>query len=454
MPIALEEILETIRMTEVEHFDIRTVTMGISLLDCRSDDFKRLKTNVYDKIMRTAAEHVTIAEQVESNYGISIANKRIAVTPLAIAADGFYKEDFIELAQTLDRAADELGIDYLGGFSALVQKGFTRGDHSLIQAIPEALSVTNHICSSVNVASTKAGINMDAVSMMGEAIKQTAEKTADRQAIGCAKLVVFANVPEDNPFIAGAFHGVSEPDVTINVGISGPGVILRAIKEAPDDLDFASLGERIRRMAFKITRAGEFIGKEVAAKQNVPYGIVDISLAPTPLPGDSVADILKAMGLEDVGATGTTAALALLNDSVKRGGLMASSHVGGMSGAFIPVSEDEGMILAAQKGHISLEKLEAMTSVCSVGLDMVAVPGKTPASVLAGMIADECAIGMTNNKTTAVRVIPVPGKDVGDMVDYGGLLGAAPIMPVSQLNNSIFINRGGRLPAPTKGINN
>lgn len=454
MPIALEEILETIRMTEVEHFDIRTVTMGISLLDCRSDDFKRLKTNIYDKIMRTAAEHVAIARQVESNYGISIANKRISVTPIAIAADGFYKEDFVELAQTMDHAADELGIDYLAGFSALVQKGFTRGDLSLIQAIPDALSVTNHICSSVNVASTKAGINMDAVGMMGEAIKQTAEKTADRLAIGCAKLVVFANAPEDNPFIAGAFHGVSEPDVVINVGISGPGVILRAIKEAPDDLDFASLGERIRQMAFKITRAGEFIGKEVAAKQNIPYGIVDISLAPTPLPGDSVADIIKAMGLEDVGATGTTAALALLNDAVKRGGLMASSHVGGMSGAFIPVSEDEGMINAAQKGHISLEKLEAMTSVCSVGLDMVAVPGKTPASVLAGMIADECAIGMTNNKTTAVRVIPVPGKDVGDMVDYGGLLGAAPIMPVSQLNNNLFIKRGGRIPAPTRGINN
>jgi len=454
MPIALEEILETIRMTEVEHFDIRTVTMGISLLDCRSDDFKRLKTNIYEKIMRTAAEHVSVARQVESNYGISIANKRLSVTPLAIAADGFYKEDFIELAQIMDRAADELGVDYLGGFSSLVQKGFTRGDYGLIQAIPEALAGTKHICSSVNVASTKAGINMDAVAMMGDIIKQTAERTADQLAIGCAKLVVFANAPEDNPFIAGAFHGVSEPDVVINVGISGPGVILRAIKEAPDDLDFASLGDRIRRMAFKITRAGEFIGKEVAAKQNVPYGIVDISLAPTPLPGDSVADILKAMGLEDVGATGTTAALALLNDSVKRGGLMASSHVGGMSGAFIPVSEDEGMIKAVQKGHISLEKLEAMTSVCSVGLDMVAVPGKTPASVLSGMIADECAIGMTNNKTTAVRVIPVPGKDVGDLVDYGGLLGAAPIMPVSQLKNNIFINRGGRLPAPTRGINN
>ncbi len=454
MPIALEEILETIRMTEVEHFDIRTVTMGINLLDCRSDDLKRMKTNIYDKIMRTAAEHVATAQKVESDYGISIANKRISITPMAIVADGHYPEDFIELAKVLDRAGDELGIDYLGGFSALVQKGFTMGDRSLIKAIPEALASTKHICSSVNVASTKAGINMDAVKMMGETVKLTAEKTADRDAIGCAKLVVFANVPEDNPFIAGAFHGVSEPDVVINVGISGPGVILRAVKEAPNDLDFSQLGERIKNMAFKITRAGEFIGKKVAAMQSIPYGIVDISLAPTPLPGDSVADILKAMGLEDVGATGTTAALALLNDSVKRGGLMASSHVGGMSGAFIPVSEDEGMINAAQKGHISLEKLEAMTSVCSVGIDMAAIPGRTPASVISGLIADECAIGMTNNKTTAVRIIPVPGKEAGDIVDYGGLLGAAPIMPISQLNNSIFVDRGGRLPPPTKGINN
>ena len=454
MPIALEEILETIRMTEVEHFDIRTVTMGISLLDCRSDDLKRMKTNIYDKIMRTAAEHVKTAQKVESDYGISIANKRISVTPMAIVADGHYPEDFIDLAKVMDLAGDELGIDYLGGFSALVQKGFTMGDRSLIKAIPEALASTNHICSSVNVASTKAGINMDAVKMMGETVKLTAEKTADRDAIGCAKLVVFANVPEDNPFIAGAFHGVSEPDVVINVGISGPGVILRAVKEAPKDLDFSQLGERIKNMAFKITRAGEFIGKKVAALQSIPYGIVDISLAPTPLPGDSVADILKAMGLEDVGATGTTAALALLNDSVKRGGLMASSHVGGMSGAFIPVSEDEGMIHAVQKGHISLEKLEAMTSVCSVGIDMAAIPGSTPASVISGLIADECAIGMTNNKTTAVRIIPVPGKEAGDLVDYGGLLGAAPIMPISQLDNNIFVDRGGRLPPPTKGINN
>lgn len=454
MPIALEEILETIRMTEVEHFDIRTVTMGINLLDCRSDDLKRMKTNVYDKIMRTAAEHVATAQKVESDYGISIANKRISLTPLAIVADGHYPEDFVDLANVIDRAGDELGVDYIGGFSALVQKGFTMGDRSLIKAIPEVLATTKHICSSVNVASTKAGINMDAVKMMGETVKLTAEKTADKDAIGCAKLVVFANVPEDNPFIAGAFHGVSEPDVVINVGISGPGVILRAVKEAPRELDFSQLGERIKNMAFKITRAGEFIGKKVAAMQSIPYGIVDISLAPTPLPGDSVADILKAMGLEDVGATGTTAALALLNDSVKRGGMMASSHVGGMSGAFIPVSEDEGMITAAQKGHISLEKLEAMTSVCSVGIDMAAIPGRTPASVISGLIADECAIGMTNNKTTAVRIIPVPGKEVGDLVDYGGLLGAAPIMPISQLDNNIFVDRGGRLPAPTKGINN
>lgn len=454
MPIHLEEILETIRMTEVEHFDIRTVTLGISLLDCRSDDLGRLKSNIYEKIMRVASEHKKSAQKIESEFGISIANKRISITPLAIVANGFYKEDFVDIARVMDKAADELGIDYLAGFSALVQKGFTPGDKSLIQAIPEALSVTNHICSSVNVATTKAGINFDAVKLMGEIIKQTAQNTAERDAIGCAKLVVFANVPEDNPFIAGAFHGVSEPDSVVNVGISGPGVILRAIREAPDELDFASLADRIRRMAFKITRAGEYIGKKVAALQSIPFGIVDISLAPTPLPGDSVADILKAMGLEDVGAAGTTAALALLNDSVKRGGLMATSHVGGMSGAFIPVSEDEGMINAVKAGHISIEKLEAMTSVCSVGLDMIAVPGKTPASVLSGLIADECAIGISNNKTTAVRVIPVPGKDVGDSVDYGGLLGEAPVMPVSQLNNSIFINRGGRFPAPAKGASN
>ena len=454
MPISIEEILETIRMTEVEHFDIRTVTMGINLKDCSCDNLARLKQNIYEKIMRVASEHVNMARKVESDYGISIANKRISVTPVSLAADGYYKEDYIEIAETLDKAADELGVDYLGGFSALVQKGATLGENNLIQAIPETLACTKHVCSSINVASTKAGINMDAVKLMGRIVKQTAEKTADRQAIGCAKLVVFANVPEDNPFIAGAFHGISEPDVVINVGISGPGVILRTVQEAGNNLDFASLSDRIRRMAFKITRAGEFVGKTVAALQNIPFGIVDISLAPTPMIGDSVADILKAMGLADVGATGTTAALALLNDSVKRGGLMASSNVGGMSGAFIPVSEDEGMIKAAQKGHITIDKLEAMTSVCSVGLDMIAVPGETSAEVISGMIADECAIGISNNKTTAVRVIPVPGKSVGDLVDYGGLLGAAPIMPISQLDNSIFINRGGRFPAPTRGLNN
>jgi len=454
MPISLEEILETIRMTEVEHFDIRTVTLGINLKDCTSDNFSQLKKNVYDKIMRVAEDHVSSAQKVESQYGIAIANKRISVTPVALIADGYSKEEFVELAQILDKAADDLGVDFLAGFSALVQKGFSKGDLSLIQAIPDALSSTKHLCSSVNVATTKAGINMDAVKLMGRVIKETAEKTAAEDGIGCAKLVVFANVPEDNPFVAGAFHGISEPDIVLNVGISGPGVILKTVKESPNESDFAVLSDRIRRMAFKITRAGEFIGRKVAELEKVPFGIVDISLAPTPVPGDSVADILKAIGLEDVGAAGTTAALALLNDSVKRGGLMASSFVGGMSGAFIPVSEDEAMIKAAQKGHITLEKLEAMTSVCSVGLDMVAVPGSTKDTVIAGMIADECAIGITNNKTTAVRVIPVPGKNVGDMADYGGLLGVAPVMPVSTLDNSVLINRGGRFPAPSKGINN
>lgn len=454
MPIALEEILETIRMTEVEHFDIRTVTMGINLKDCCSDNIEQLKKNIYDKIMRVASEHVSSARKVESDFGISIANKRISVTPVALIADGFYKEDFVEIAQVLDRASEELGIDFLGGFSALVQKGMSAGDLHLIQSIPEALACTKHVCSSINVASTKAGINMDAVRLMGEVIKQTAELTARQDAIGCAKLVVFANVPEDNPFMAGAFHGISEPDLVINVGISGPGVILRAVKEAPLNLNLSALSDRIRRMAFKITRAGEFIGRKVAEMQQIPFGIVDISLAPTPIPGDSVADILKAMGLEDVGAAGTTAALALLNDSVKRGGLMASSHVGGMSGAFIPVSEDDGMIKAAERGHITIEKLEALTSVCSVGLDMVAIPGKTSAAIIAGIIADECAIGVMNNKTTAVRIIPAPGKEVGDQVVFGGLLGSAPVIACNQLDNRIFIERGGRFPAPTKGINN
>ncbi len=453
MQIELAEILETIRMTEVEHFDIRTVTMGINLKDCSSDNLESLKQNIYEKVTRTAAEHVKTAEMIESDYGISIANKRVSITPLALVADGFYPEDFVEIAQVLDKAADNLGIDYLGGYSALVQKGFSKGDLSLIKSIPETLATTKHICSSINVATTKAGINMDAVYLMGQIIKETAAKTADQDGIGCAKLVVFANAPEDNPFIAGAFHGVSEPDIVVNVGISGPGVILRAVQEAPHH-DFSSLAEKIKAMAFKITRAGEFVGRKVAEIQNIPFGIVDISLAPTPMPGDSIADILKAMGLEDVGAAGTTAALALLNDSVKRGGLMASSHVGGMSGAFIPISEDQGFISAAEKGHITLEKMEAMTSVCSVGIDMVAVAGDTSAEVIAGLIADECAIGVANSKTTAVRVIPVPGKGIGEAADYGGLLGVAPVMAISKLNNDQFIKRGGRIPAPVKGINN
>lgn len=453
MQFELAEILETIRMTEVEHFDIRTVTMGINLKDCASDSLKKLKHNIYEKITRTAAEHVKTAEMIESQYGISIANKRVSITPLSLVADGYQPEDIVEIAHTLDKAADVLGIDYLGGYSALVQKGFSKGDLALIKSIPEALSTTKHICSSINVATTKAGINMDAVKLMGEVIKETAEKTAGQEGIGCAKLVVFANAPEDNPFIAGAFHGVSEPDIVVNVGISGPGVILRAVNEGKH-LNFSDLADQIRRMAFKITRAGEFVGKKVAEIQNLPFGIVDISLAPTPMPGDSIADILKAMGIEDVGAAGTTAALSLLNDSVKRGGLMASSHVGGMSGAFIPISEDQGFISAAEKGHISLEKMEAMTSVCSVGIDMVAVPGNTSAEVISGLIADECAIGVSNSKTTAVRVIPVPGKDVGEAADYGGLLGVAPIMPISKLNNNHFIHRGGQIPAPIRGINN
>ncbi len=453
MALDLPEILQTVRMTEVEHFDIRTVTLGINLKDCCSDNLNKLKQNIYEKIMRSGSEHVKAAQKVESDYGISIANKRIAVTPVSLIADGYYPEDFIEIGETLDKAADDLGIDYLGGFSALVQKGFSKGDLNLIKSISQVLSRTKHICSSVNVASTKAGINMDAVYLMGKVIKETANLTANSEGIGCAKLVVFANVPEDNPFIAGAFHGVSEPDLVINVGISGPGVILRAVKESKD-ANFSSLSDKIKRMAFKITRAGEFIGRRVGELQNIPFGIVDISLAPTPVPGDSIADILTAMGLEDVGAAGTTAALALLNDAVKRGGLMASSFVGGMSGAFIPVSEDQGMINAASRGNITIEKLEAMTSVCSVGIDMVAVPGETSAETIAGIIADECAIGVVNNKTTAVRIIPVPGKGIGESADYGGLLGVAPVMAVSGLNNEDFIKRGGRIPAPTKGINN
>ncbi len=447
------EILETIRMTEIEHFDIRTVTLGISLRDCHDRSIEVTKQKIYDKIVRYGREHVKNAKEVEAQYGISIANKRVSVTPISIPFDSFKMEDFIEIAKTLDKAAEEIGIDYIAGFSALVQKGMTNGERELIKAIPYALSQTKRVCSSVNIGSTKAGINIDAVNMMAESIKLTAELTKDKDSIGCAKLVVFANAVEDNPFVAGAFHGVTEPEIVLNVGISGPGVVLEAIKEA-GNVDLQQLAEVIKKTIFKITRAGELIGRKVAEKNGVPFGIVDISLAPTPAEGDSIADILKAMGVEDVGAPGTTAALAMLNDSVKKAGLMASSSVGGMSGAFIPVSEDMGMIRAVQAGNLSLEKLEAMTAVCSVGLDMIAIPGDTAASTIAGIIADEAAIGIINDKTTAVRIIPAFGKKVGDMVDYGGLLGLAPIMEVRTISSKGFVGRGGRIPAPMRSLTN
>ncbi len=453
MPFDLREILETVRMTEVEHFDIRTTTMGISIRDCARGDAAKTIEAVYDKICRCAEKHLSTAREVEQKFGIAIANKRISVTPAAIACDGLTRDEFVRLARRLDDAAATVGVDFLAGYSALVQKGFTRGDKALVDSIPEAIGTTQRVCSSVNVGSTKAGINMDAVAAIGKLIKALAERTASEHAIGCAKFVAFCNAVEDNPFVAGAFHGMSEPEVVINVGISGPGVVLKAIQEAPK-ADLGELAEIIKRMTFKITRAGELIGREVARLQNVEFGIVDLSLAPTPAEGDSIGDILVAMGLEDVGAPGSTAALAMLNDAVKKGGLMASSYVGGLSGAFIPVSEDQGMIAAVERSHLSLEKLEAMTSVCSVGLDMVAVPGHTPWETIAAIIADEAAIGMINNKTTAVRIIPVPGKDVGQSVDYGGLLGKAPIMEVRKLSSLSFVSRGGRIPSPTGGLTN
>ena len=453
MPCEFEEILETIKMTEIEHFDIRTVTLGISLRDCVDRNIKISKQKVYEKILKYGKNHVKYAKEVEAAYGISIANKRVSITPLSIPFDMLKSDDLVELAIVLDKAAEDIGIDYIAGYSALVQKGFTNGERELIKSIPYALSSTKRVCSSVNVASTKAGINMDAINLMADAIKKTAELTKDQDSIGCAKLVVFANAVEDNPFVAGAFHGITEPEVVLNVGISGPGVVLDAIREA-GKVDLAHLSEVIKKTIFKITRAGELMGRSVADKHGIPFGIVDISLAPTPAEGDSIGDILKAMGVEDVGAPGTTAALAMLNDSVKKAGLMASSSVGGMSGAFIPVSEDQGMIDAVIKGNLSLEKLEAMTAVCSVGLDMIAVPGDTPASTIAGIIADESAIGVINDKTTAVRIIPAYGKKIGDTVDYGGLLGKAPIMYVRELNSMGFVGRGGRIPAPMRSLTN
>ncbi len=453
MQYDFSEILETIRMTEIEHFDIRTVTLGISLRDCYDRNIEVTKQKIYDKILYYGKNHVKNAKEIEAKYGISIANKRVSVTPISIPFDACKMDEFIEIAKILDKAAEEIGIDYIAGYSALVQKGMTNGERELIKSIPYALSQTKRVCSSVNIGSTKAGINMDAINMMADVIKLTAELTKERDSIGCAKLVVFCNAVEDNPFVAGAFHGVSEPEVVANVGISGPGVVLEAIREA-GNVDLQQLSEVIKKTIYKITRAGELIGRKVAEKNGVPFGIVDISLAPTPAEGDSIADILKAMGVEDVGAPGTTAALAMLNDSVKKAGLMASSAVGGMSGAFIPVSEDMGMIRAVQAGNLSLEKLEAMTCVCSVGLDMIAIPGDTPASTIAGVIADEAAIGMINDKTTAVRIIPAYGKKVGEMVDYGGLLGLAPVMEVRTISSRNFVGRGGKIPAPMRSLTN
>jgi len=448
-----QDILETIKMIREENLDIRTVTMGISLFDCISDDPERLEAKIYDKITRTAERLVSVCEELERTYGIPIVNKRISVTPISYVGVGLSPEGFVRLAKMLERAADTLGVNFIGGYSAHVQKGAIKGALNLIESIPEALSETTRICSSVNVATTKAGINMDAVKRMGEIIKQTAYLTRDKDSIGCAKLVVFANIPEDNPFMAGAVHGMGEPDTVINVGVSGPGVVAAAIRQA-GDCDFSALADTVKKIAFKITRVGQLIAAEAAARLGAPYGIVDLSLAPTPAAGDSVAEILENMGLERCGTHGTTAALALLNDAVKKGGVMASSHVGGLSGAFIPVSEDRGMIEAVERGTLSLEKLEAMTAVCSVGLDMIAIPGDTDASTISGIIADEISIGVVNTKTTAVRVIPVWGKDVGESAEFGGLLGYAPIMPVHRESCAAFINRGGRIPAPIHSLKN
>ena len=448
-----QDILETIKMIREENLDIRTVTMGISLFDCISDDPSRLEAKIYDKITRCAKNLVSVCEDLEATYGIPIVNKRISVTPISLVGADLPSENYVRLAHTLERAAGTLGVNFIGGFSALVQKGATVGARNLIEAIPEALSTTEHICSSINVASTKAGINMDAVKKMGEIIKETAYLTRDRDSIGCAKLVVFANIPEDNPFMAGALHGIGEPDTVINVGVSGPGVVAAAIREA-GDCDFSLLADTIKKISFKITRVGQLIAAEAASRLGAPYGIVDLSLAPTPAKGDSVAEILENMGLKMCGTHGTTAALALLNDAVKKGGVMASSHVGGLSGAFIPVSEDRGMIEAVRAGVLSIEKLEAMTAVCSVGLDMLAIPGDTPASTISGIIADEISIGVANTKTTAVRVIPVWGKGVGEEAEFGGLLGYAPIMPLHGESCEDFIRRGGRIPAPIHSLKN
>ena len=451
--INTQDVLETINMIREECLDIRTITMGISLWDCVSEDTDRLCSKIYDKITKKAEHLVKTGSEIEKMYGIPIVNKRVSVTPVSLIGGAASPEGYLKIAHTLQRAADTLGINFIGGFSALVQKGMTVGAQNMISIIPEALAETQNVCSSVNVASTKAGINMDAIAMMGSAIKRAAYLTRDNNSIGCAKLVVFANVPEDNPFMAGAFCGIGEPEAAINVGVSGPGVVASAIRRA-GDCNLSELADIIKKTAFKITRVGQLVANEAAKRLNTPFGIVDLSLAPTPAIGDSVAYILEEMGLESCGAHGTTAALAMLNDAVKKGGVMASSHVGGLSGAFIPVSEDAGMIAAAERGALTLEKLEAMTAVCSVGLDMIAIPGNTPEEVIDGIIADEIAIGVVNTKTTAVRVIPAYGKKAGESVSFGGLLGTAPIMDLNTYSPAKFIRRGGRIPAPIHSLKN
>lgn len=453
--INITEVLETNKMIEQENLDVRTITMGINLLDCADSNLEVLCQNIYNKITGLAKNLVQTGEDISKEFGIPIVNKRISITPIALVGGTACKtpDDYVQIAKTLDKAAGELGVNFIGGYSAIVSKGMSRSDELLIRSIPKALACTERICSSINVGSTKTGINMDAVKLMGEIIKETAEMTKERDSLGCAKLVVLCNAPDDNPFMAGAFHGVSEPNAVINVGVSGPGVVKYALEQIRGK-SFEVLCETIKRTAFKITRVGQLVAQEASRRLNVPFGIIDLSLAPTPAVGDSVAEILQEIGLEYPGAPGTTAALALLNDQVKKGGVMASSYVGGLSGAFIPVSEDQGMIDAVVAGALTIEKLEAMTCVCSVGLDMIAIPGSTSAATISGMIADESAIGMVNQKTTAVRIIPVVGKEVGDTVEFGGLLGYAPVMPVNRFSCEAFVNRGGRIPAPIHSFKN
>ena len=449
------EVIETNDMIDKDLLDVRTITIGISLLDCIDTDLNKLCKNIYDKITKNAKDLVRVGDEISKDFGVPIVNKRISVTPVALVGGSACKtkEDFVQIAKTLDKAAKDLGVNFLGGYSAIVSKGITEADRLLIESIPQAMNETDFICSSVNLGSTKTGLNMDAVRLMGKIVKDTAIMTADRDSIGCAKLVVFCNAPDDNPFMAGAFHGVTEADAIINVGVSGPGVVRAALKRAEGE-NFEVLCETIKKTAFKITRVGQLVAREASKRLGIPFGIIDLSLAPTPSVGDSVAEILEEIGLERVGAPGTTAALALLNDQVKKGGVMASSYVGGLSGAFIPVSEDQGMIDAVNAGALTLEKLEAMTCVCSVGLDMIAIPGDTSEETIAGIIADEAAIGMINQKTTAVRLIPVIGKGEGEVVEFGGLLGYAPIMPVNGFSCEKFVNRGGRIPAPIHSFKN